>query len=102
MDHGADPGPGGLDVGERDVVVRGLGHAREYARASRSTTSPTGRGPPLHLRACASGDMILGMLDRLPVSAEPDRQRYAAVGRALGGSQATVRPRVARRSASCR
>ncbi len=27
--------------------------------------------------------MVVGMLDRLPVSAEPERLRYAAVGRAL-------------------
>ena len=27
--------------------------------------------------------MVIGMLDRLPVSAEPERLRYAAVGRAL-------------------
>jgi len=27
--------------------------------------------------------MVMGMLDRLPVSAEPERLRYAAVGRAL-------------------
>ena len=36
-----------------------------------------------YLRVCASDDMVIGMLDRLPVSAEPERLRYAAVGRAL-------------------
>ena len=36
-----------------------------------------------YLRVCASDDMVAGMLDRLPVSAEPERLRYAAVGRAL-------------------
>src|SRR6188508_224648 len=36
-----------------------------------------------YLRVCASDDMVMWMLDRLPVSAEPERLRYAAVGRAL-------------------
>jgi ArsR family transcriptional regulator, virulence genes transcriptional regulator len=36
-----------------------------------------------YLRVCANGDTVLGMLDRLPVSAEPQRLRYAAIGRAL-------------------
>ena len=36
-----------------------------------------------HLRDCASNDSIDDVLDYLPVSAETDRQRYAAVGRAL-------------------
>ena len=36
-----------------------------------------------HLRVCASDDMVIWMLDRLPVSGEPERLRYAAVGRAL-------------------
>ncbi len=39
------------------------------------------------LRACASGDIVGEMLDQLiersTVSAEPERQRYAAVARAL-------------------
>ena len=83
MDDGPDPGSGGLDVGERDVEVRGLGHAQEYARASGHATSPAGRDHIDHLRVCASDDMVVGMLDRLPVSAEPERLRYAAVGRAL-------------------
>ena len=39
--------------------------------------------PVRYLRVCASDDIVAGMLDRLPVSAEPERQRYAAVGRAL-------------------
>ena len=83
MDHGADPGPGGLDVGERDVEVHGLGHAQEYARAPGSATRLPAATAPSHLRVCASDDMVGGMLDRLPVSAEPERLRYAAVGRAL-------------------
>jgi ArsR family transcriptional regulator, virulence genes transcriptional regulator len=40
-----------------------------------------------YLRACASSDIVIVMLDhvteRPTVSAEPERQRYAAVGRAL-------------------
>lgn len=36
-----------------------------------------------YLRPCASTDTLIRMLDYLPVSAEPDRERYAAVGRAL-------------------
>ena len=39
--------------------------------------------PDTHLRVCASTDMVEDVLDRLPVSAEPERTRYAAVGRAL-------------------
>ena len=37
-----------------------------------------------YLRICASNDMIVGMLDTTtPRSSDFDRQRYAAVGRAL-------------------
>jgi len=40
-----------------------------------------------HLRVCASDDIVVAMLDQLtksaPVSGEPERRRYAAVGRAL-------------------
>ena len=36
-----------------------------------------------YLRVCANDDIVTSMLDRLPVSAEPERVRYAAVGRAL-------------------
>ena len=35
------------------------------------------------MRDCASNDSVDDVLDYLPVSAETDRQRYAAVGRAL-------------------
>ena len=35
------------------------------------------------MRICASNDTVRGVLDYLPVSAEVDRERYAAVGRAL-------------------
>jgi ArsR family transcriptional regulator, virulence genes transcriptional regulator len=44
-------------------------------------------GHALDLRACASSDIVIEMLDQVTerptVSAEPERQRYAAVGRAL-------------------
>jgi DNA-binding transcriptional ArsR family regulator len=36
-----------------------------------------------HLRVCANSDSVDGVLDYLPVSADVDRERYAAVGRAL-------------------
>ena len=39
--------------------------------------------PALDLRVCASDDRFLPVLDYLPVSAETDRERYAAIGRAL-------------------
>jgi len=35
------------------------------------------------LRTCANTDIVAQMLEPQTVSAEPDRQRYAAVGRAL-------------------
>jgi DNA-binding transcriptional ArsR family regulator len=44
----------------------------------RVTNDPGG-----HLRRCANNDMVERVLDYLPVSAEADRVRYAAVGRAL-------------------
>jgi DNA-binding transcriptional ArsR family regulator len=37
----------------------------------------------VYLRVCANTDRVEGVLDTLPVSAEFDRERYAAVGRAL-------------------
>ncbi len=37
----------------------------------------------LYLRVCAKTDIFESVLDYLPVSAELDRERYAAVGRAL-------------------
>jgi DNA-binding transcriptional ArsR family regulator len=37
----------------------------------------------LYLRVCANTDIFESVLDYLPVSAELDRERYAAVGRAL-------------------
>jgi len=38
---------------------------------------------PSYLRVCANTDSVWFVLDYLPVSAEIDRERYAAVGRAL-------------------
>jgi DNA-binding transcriptional ArsR family regulator len=35
------------------------------------------------LRVCANSDIVDDVLDYLPVSADVDRERYAAVGRAL-------------------
>src|SRR6476659_7994698 len=40
-------------------------------------------GPGRNLRVCANSDMLTVVLDYLPVSADIDRERYAAVGRAL-------------------
>ena len=37
----------------------------------------------LYLRVCATTDRVVDVLDTLPVSAEIDRERFAAVGRAL-------------------
>ena len=39
--------------------------------------------PAPNLRVCANTDMLVTVLDYLPVSADDDRERYAAVGRAL-------------------
>ena len=36
-----------------------------------------------YLRVCANTGTVLRVLDYLPVSADADRERYAAVGRAL-------------------
>jgi DNA-binding transcriptional ArsR family regulator len=43
----------------------------------------TARRGRSYLRVCANTDTVEAVLDYLPVSAELDRQRYAAVGRAL-------------------
>jgi DNA-binding transcriptional ArsR family regulator len=43
----------------------------------------TARGRAHYLRVCANTDIFEVVLDYLPVSAELDRERYAAVGRAL-------------------
>ncbi len=44
---------------------------------------PTGVRPVMYLRVCANTDTVPRVLDYLPVSADADRERYAAVGRAL-------------------
>ena len=74
MDDPVDPGTGRLELGDRDDVVLN-GHAGEYATRTRR--------PGPHLRVCANGAIVVDVLDRLPVSAEPDRERYASIGRAL-------------------
>jgi ArsR family transcriptional regulator len=65
------------DLGQGHDVVGGLGHGREYGMPSAWDD----------LRVCASRDIVSPMLDQLTqpptVSAEPERLRYAAVGRAL-------------------
>ena len=86
VDQPDQPLAGRLDVGERDDVVLGFGHRRmvpRQARPGRAAPALDIRGIAGYLRVCASADMVVGMLDRLPVSAEPERLRYAAVGRAL-------------------
>ena len=40
-------------------------------------------GSAAYLRVCANTDTVVVVLDYLPVSADIDRERYAAVGRAL-------------------
>ena len=72
MDASRKPLAGGFDLRQRDVAVVGIGHPGEYRTGFRA-----------HLRVCANDDIVATMLDRLPVSAEPERLRYAAVGRAL-------------------
>ncbi len=80
MDEARQSVGGGLDVPDRDVEFGlgagiDLGHAGEYR-----TTSSRPR------RTCVFAQTLIpftAVLDYLPVSAEPDRERYAAVGRAL-------------------
>lgn len=83
MDASGQMFTGHEDVGQRDEVVGGLGHGREYATRLRMRR----RRRRSYLRVCASGDIVASMLDQLTqpvvVSAEPERRRYAAVGRAL-------------------
>jgi len=80
MEPSGDPIPCFDDLGERNDVVQGFGHAREYGTRLRGMS-------PSNLRVCASDDIVIWMLDELTqlpsVSAEPERRRYAAIGRAL-------------------
>jgi DNA-binding transcriptional ArsR family regulator len=66
------------DVGQANDVVGRRGHAREYGTRIWGSQD---------LRVCASADIVAGMLEELTplpsVSAEPERRRYAAIGRAL-------------------
>ena len=75
MDSARDALARGFDLVDRDQVARRVRHGRECMRPTRHLAG--------YLRVCASDDILDGMLDRLPVSAEPERLRYAAVGRAL-------------------
>jgi DNA-binding transcriptional ArsR family regulator len=93
MDPAADALPRGEDLIEPDEAVDGR-HPAEYAsRWCAWTAAPCLVGEPRprempedrHLRVCASSDIMSLMLDSpiAPKSSEFDRQRYAAVGRAL-------------------
>ena len=81
MDEPGDPLARGLDVLERDVQVAAsaVGHRARSMGAGHARL----RHGRHHLRVCASTDIVSHVLDYLPVSAESDRERYAAVGRAL-------------------
>jgi ArsR family transcriptional regulator len=70
------------DLVDGDAVARRFGHGREYEGHACGRVS-TPRLATEDLRVCANDDIVNRMLDRLPVSAEPERVRYAAVGRAL-------------------
>ena len=72
-----------LHTGPSEVIVRrGMSHPRP-CRTGHLATSAQRRHDRRHLRVCASSDSVLKVLDYLPVSADADRERYAAVGRAL-------------------
>ena len=79
MNAPGDPLSRSKDVRKGDGEAD-LGHAASIA-AGLSSDAPRVR---LHLRVCATSDMIIGMLGTpVRTSTEMDRQRYAAVGRAL-------------------
>ena len=62
--------------------MHGRGLTRQWSiLASGSVESSP--DPCRYLRVCANTDRVGDVLDTLPVSAEIDRERYAAVGRAL-------------------
>jgi DNA-binding transcriptional ArsR family regulator len=90
MDEARQSLGGGPDIPDRDVEFGlgagiDLGHAAEYRTAFERvrTRRPSEIGGRWYLRVCASTDIVRGVLDYLPVSADVDRERYAAVGRAL-------------------
>jgi DNA-binding transcriptional ArsR family regulator len=69
-----------------DTSVSGPGFAQAWAVAGCRRDISRGRTfrrALLYLRVCANTDTFEAVLDYLPVSAELDRERYAAVGRAL-------------------
>ncbi len=77
MDAPGDALPGGADGVEGNDQV--IGHARSMAATPAHTSEVR-----LNLRVCAISDIMMAMLDTtVPTSSEFDRQRYAAVGRAL-------------------
>ena len=55
----------------------------DSGRSSRPGPSSRAQIRARYLRVCANTDRVDDVLDTLPVSAEIDRERYAAVGRAL-------------------
>ena len=63
-----------LSVGPRDTAPGAL-----RARNDQATATPACRC----LRTCASNDILHGVLGEITVSSDIDRQRYAAIGRAL-------------------
>ena len=90
MDQARQSFGGVPDVDDGDVEFGlgagvDLGHAAEYRTAFARvwTLRPFRIGGRWYLRVCASTDIVWAVLDYLPVSADVDRERYAAVGRAL-------------------
>jgi DNA-binding transcriptional ArsR family regulator len=62
---------------------RGVSVALHGLQARHNGSAGRGRWRGAYLRVCANTDIVEAVLDYLPVSAELDRERYAAVGRAL-------------------
>lgn len=65
------------------MMFRGAERGRVRVAAALSAAVRARQVRSLYLRVCANTDILEAVLDYLPVSGELDRERYAAVGRAL-------------------
>ncbi len=73
------------------VAIRHLEGGRTAGSVRRHSSDARPSGPVAtagtryrrHLRVCANTDIVSDVLDTLPLSADIDRERFAAVGRAL-------------------
>ena len=74
---------GAAAVETEDVVAHISAAAGAAARPLIPRVRPGRRRRPCCLRNCASNDIVLLVLGEITVSSEIDRQRYAAIGRAL-------------------